>query len=994
MKFREIVSAVAVALLSACAVASQPGLNTSAIGTPGRVSLDAGTLKPGTRVDLTGQWLFKPSYELAGGEKPEQGSADDATYRATPVPQLLNKIQWWLDDSEDFKKWEAERLRKLGFDTTKSSDGWYRLWVDAPKLAEGQHLWVEFDGVAMRSTTYVNGQKLGEHAGMFSRFGYDLTPHLKAGKNLLAVHVAMEGIPDTDAQLGQAVTVNLSAAKVISMSKGMFGPLSPRKDNREYDLYGIWQPVKLVVRGGARIDDVFFQPSLDGAKVDVWVGGGSAKRVRATLTDRATGKVFVDVPAREVSTGGPTSIGIQKISPKLWTPAEPNLYRLDVTIEGADGAALDTWSHNVGFRTFEAKGNRLLLNRKPYWLRGANQLPYGKNPFSPELARTLITHLKQNNINSTRTHCTPWNEAWLEAADEIGLGVSIEGIRPWAFAGRPEGDAPAVMPPDAIFEHWMMENEDVVKRCRNHPSVLIFTVGNEMLLRDPKSLPKWKLMSRVVKQTRELAGGLPVVASSDHVREPELYETFLKPNGLDDGDVDDMHKYFGWYSDSPFIMDMTFKTELARNGGKRPIIGQEISTGYPDLDTGYPVWRYTRDLVTPLAWVGRWSYPDGAGFGETKPEGVGPETFLEHNAVVTKRLAERMRWESHGKTAGFSLFSAECWFSHSYDPATVKPYPVVTAAKEFWAPIGLALETSQRRLYGGGTLETNVFITNDDEQFRDHKDLRVTVQLVDPFAKTADGAGEAVAVASLPYYETVSVAVSVKLPDVRARKAYQLLTRLASADGAELSRTTDVVEVFPRAEVAKPATVVKGEVDLSEGSELRKKIEGGATVILMAPGKGLVKQFADDILDVKANECEYADLSPVMGTALAKDLRPMDVKWWSRKGDWKCFVASQSHRLKEGGRARSLIDHTPSHSYIPAEKVPEQFRTVLFEIPLGQGRLWVCDLDLDASAGVDPAADLVMRNLHAAAGDKASTQKLPALPSHEQALQKVGRLQW
>ena len=63
---------------------------------------------------------------------------------------------------------------------------------------------------------------------------------------------------------------------------------------------------------------------------------------------------------------------------------------------------------------------------------------------------------------------------------ESGLGVSLEGIRPWALSGNI-----GPTPPD-LFAHWLMENEDVVKRARNHPSVLIYTVGNEMLLRDTK----------------------------------------------------------------------------------------------------------------------------------------------------------------------------------------------------------------------------------------------------------------------------------------------------------------------------------------------------------------------------------------------------------------------------------------------------------------------------------------------------------------------------
>src|SRR5688500_15550146 len=125
-----------------------------------------------------------------------------------------------------------------------------------------------------------------------------------------------------------------------------------------------------------------------------------------------------------------------------------------------------------------------------------------------------------------------------------------------------------------------------------------------------------------------------------------------------------MHRYNGWYADSPFVIDSKFEKEQKSTGSKRPIIGQEQSTGYPDLDTGLPVLRYTRDLLTPQAWVGVYAYP-----------GNDPKWFLEYNRAVTKRWAEQLRLQRGQNTSGFSLFSAECWFSHSYDPARATPYP-------------------------------------------------------------------------------------------------------------------------------------------------------------------------------------------------------------------------------------------------------------------------------------------------------------------------------
>ena len=119
----------------------------------------------GTTVDLTGKWQFKP-----------QNSDKEVS---VPVPQMLSRIQWWLDDSEDFKKFEQQRLDNLGIDTDKTNDGTYTVTFDAPKLPKNRHVWIEFDGVAMKCKTSINGHELGEHAGMFSRFAYDLTEHLK-----------------------------------------------------------------------------------------------------------------------------------------------------------------------------------------------------------------------------------------------------------------------------------------------------------------------------------------------------------------------------------------------------------------------------------------------------------------------------------------------------------------------------------------------------------------------------------------------------------------------------------------------------------------------------------------------------------------------------------------------------------------------------------------------------------------------------------------------
>ena len=209
-----------VALLLAAMTSTRAGLQD------GKIALSESDLQVGARLDLSGQWLYKPGYSVASGEKPES-ETDPAGFVPVAVPQFLNRIYCWLDDSEDFKKREDQRLKQLGFDTDKAEDGWYRLQLDLPPMPEKQHLFLEFEGVAMTCKVYCNGSLLGGHQGMFSRFGFDLTPRLHSGGNVVAVFDSMEKIAPSSLSMGQAVTVNLTASKVKTMSKGMYGPLWP-----------------------------------------------------------------------------------------------------------------------------------------------------------------------------------------------------------------------------------------------------------------------------------------------------------------------------------------------------------------------------------------------------------------------------------------------------------------------------------------------------------------------------------------------------------------------------------------------------------------------------------------------------------------------------------------------------------------------------------------------------------------------------------------------
>jgi hypothetical protein len=247
-----------------------------------------------------------------------------------------------------------------------------------------------------------------------------------------------------------------------------------------------------------------------------------------------------------------------------------------------------------------------------------------------------------------------------------------------------------------------------------------------------------------------------------------------------------------------------------------------------------------------------------------------------------------------------------------------------------------------------------------------------------------------------------------------------LVTRLLQGN-TEISRTVDYVEVFPQMTTNKLQTnavnlslgaemskIVSGKFqivskeasnnsvvfigknmpldDLKQGGKLYQKASDGATVIVFSPGTKLQEIFPNDVVSVRQVSGEYADWTPATGTKLARNLEVNDLKWWARNGDWRVMIASEAHRLNPNGKGRELIRFIPSHGYIALERVPEFMMTTLFEIPVGKGRVWVCDFDLEESVSVDATARIFAENLLNAAADANSTKNLIKMPTHEEML--------
>ncbi|MBM4152435.1 MAG: hypothetical protein FJ220_02790, partial [Kiritimatiellaceae bacterium] len=373
---------------------------------------------------------------------------------------------------------------------------------------------------------------------------------------------------------------------------------------------------------------------------------------------------------------------------------------------------LDHVNYNAGFRTFTVSGDDFLLNGRPYKMRGANHNPNLIRPNDKKLANWFMKTIHNGNINFTRSHANPFNEIWLNAADEQGVAVSQEGTWPWlCLYGKN-------MPDPALVSIWQKEWLALIKKHKNHPSILLWTMNNEMKLWSTHNEKPWRMLSDAVKAVRELDPTRPVVADSGNCRK-YVENKGGQYSGVDDGDVDDHHYYPNWYDNNTFfgIRDGHSFTEDRTPG--RPFISQEFSTGYPDTDAGHPVKHYIYTHMNPQTLVGKWAY-----------EHRDPSYWLKRHALISKESCEAIRTGYRDTCAGIQIFALCTWFQNLYDVEKIQPYPTFEAVSQAWEPVQVMAKLMGRHFYTGSSNTITAVIVNDSPRYETLNQIAVNWDIV------------------------------------------------------------------------------------------------------------------------------------------------------------------------------------------------------------------------------------------------------------------------
>ena len=335
--------------------------------------------------------------------------------------------------------------------------GWYRKSFTLPASAAGRRVFLEFEGVYMNAEVWLNGQSLGRRPYGYSTFVHDLTPHLSA-----------------------AGTPNLVAVKVVVH----------QPSTRWYSGAGIYRHVWLTIadpvhvgQWGTYVTTPEIQP--DRARVHVRTdvenqGGTDAASVTLTtlVRDGSGGIAGETESAQPIAAGGRVRFesDITVSRPRLWSLADPYLYAVENLVK-INGRVVDVDRAPLGIRTVQFTEGGILLNGTRIPIQGVclhhDLGPLGAAAFDRGIERQLEI-MKSLGVNAIRTSHNPPAPALLDFADRMGFLVMDEVFDEWRQNKTRFGYG-------QFFDEWSeRDTRDFVRRDRNHPSVMLWSIGNEI----------------------------------------------------------------------------------------------------------------------------------------------------------------------------------------------------------------------------------------------------------------------------------------------------------------------------------------------------------------------------------------------------------------------------------------------------------------------------------------------------------------------------------
>jgi len=327
---------------------------------------------------------------------------------------------------------------------------WYRRTFTVPGAWKGQRVLLHFGAVNWDSTVAVNGQAMGGHKGGYTGIDYDITDALRPGTNALVVSAY------------NPMTADKPDAQVIGKQRAKSGSIFYTGAT------GIWQSVWLEPVPAAHISGLKITPDIDAKVLRLLVStdGVAAGRVQVAATDGT------ETIAKVAGTAG-TEITVPIPSPRLWSPDDPHLYGLRVSLAGKGGDRVDSYfaMRKVSLGKDAQGRTRILLNNRFVFQVGALDQGYWPDGIytapTDDALRYDIQVAKNLGLNLLRKHAKVEPDRWYYWTDKLGMLV-------WQDMPQAFGDLN-----EAAKAQWLAEWQSEIAQFYNHPSIIVWTTFNE-----------------------------------------------------------------------------------------------------------------------------------------------------------------------------------------------------------------------------------------------------------------------------------------------------------------------------------------------------------------------------------------------------------------------------------------------------------------------------------------------------------------------------------
>ncbi len=427
---------------------------------------------------LNGNWdfLWVPSPDMApeGFELPSYTSSDELGWKPLAVPScqecygygtpMYTNVVYPFAPNPPYIRGEHPE----GYTIQKEPNptGSYRTTFTIPKGWKDRRVIIQFDGVSAAFALWINGKSVGYSQGSRTPAAFDITDFLLRESG-------------TEGGTIEGVT-NLLAVQVYKFCDGSY-----LEDQDLWRFSGIFRDVYLLSRGYVDIEDIGITPDLD----KNYQHGTLAVTLTPSLMQEGLsfsvelykeGSLIAQESTQIIHSTGKGSLTLGVENPQKWSAEYPHLYTAILRLFTKDGVQVDLTSVAVGFRKVEILKGVLLVNGKPIYVKGVNRHdfdPVTGYTVTPESMERDIILMKQNNINTVRTSHYPNDYRFYNLCDRYGLYVIDEANI--ESHGMGYGEKSLAKQPEWLESH-MDRMQRMVYRDRNHPSIIIWSLGNEM----------------------------------------------------------------------------------------------------------------------------------------------------------------------------------------------------------------------------------------------------------------------------------------------------------------------------------------------------------------------------------------------------------------------------------------------------------------------------------------------------------------------------------